>query len=259
MSADESLPVLWQLRFSHFNEKGRWALDYKGLPHRRRSVAAGSHPIRSRRLGGTGTLPILVIDGEVIGDSTDIIATLEQRRPDPPLYPDNEIDREAALELEEHFDSGLGPGLRSAVFHAILPFRKVTVPVTTQGLPAQHRVISTAIYPLIRVGATRSLGADDEGARRGREQTVEALDRIETELNGRDYLVGDRFSVADLTAAALLFPLVCPPEFPYEMPAPWPDEWEEFRRSLAGRPGYQWAEEMYRRHRGSSAAVGEEG
>jgi glutathione S-transferase len=255
--ASDDLPVLWQLRFSHFNEKGRWALDYKGVPHRRRSIPPGSHPIKSRRLGGTGTTPVLVSGGEVFGDTTEIIAMLEQRHPDPPLYPANEIDRAAALELEEHFDTELGPGLRSAVFHAILPHREVTVAATTQGLGPQHRVISTAIYPLIRVGVKRSLGADDEGARRGREQTVAALDRIEEELNGHDYLVGDRFGVADLTAAALLFPLVSPPEYAYELPDPWPSEWQQFRDSLADRRGYQWAAEMFRRHRGRSAAVAE--
>jgi hypothetical protein len=31
-------PVLWQFRLSHYNEKARWALDYKGIPHERRSL-----------------------------------------------------------------------------------------------------------------------------------------------------------------------------------------------------------------------------
>jgi glutathione S-transferase len=255
MTADEGLPVLWQLRFSHFNEKGRWALDYKGVPHRRRSLVPGPHTFRSRRIGGRGTTPILVLDGEVIGDSTEIVAALERRRPQPPLYPDTELERNAALELEDRFDNDLGPGLRSAVFHAILPHRRVTVQAITQGLSGVHRVVSHAFYPLIRRVVARSLDADDYGARRGRDQTVAAMDLIEAELKG-DYLVGDRFSVADLTAAALLSPLVSPPQFAYQWPV-WPDEWEEFRRSLADRPAYRWVQEMYARHRGSSAAVGE--
>ena len=45
-----------------------------------------------------------------------------------------------------------------------------------------------------------------------------ALDRIESERAGGDYLVGEGFTVADLTAAALLYPLVWPPEFQYELP-----------------------------------------
>jgi len=142
--SEEGLPLLWQLRFSHYNEKARWALDYKQVAHRRRSLPPGSHPYRSRRLGGRGTMPVLDLDGEVIGDTTEIVARLEQRNPDPSLYPDTEIERKAALELEERFDEDLGPGIRSAVFHAILPHRKLTVGLVSQGLGGGER--STTPY-----------------------------------------------------------------------------------------------------------------
>ena len=32
-----STPVLWQIKVSHYNEKARWALDYKRVPHKRRA------------------------------------------------------------------------------------------------------------------------------------------------------------------------------------------------------------------------------
>jgi glutathione S-transferase len=252
-----SYPVLWQLRFSHFNEKGRWALDYKGVPHRRRSLVPGRHSIKSRRIGATGTTPVLQIDGETIGDTTKIIARLEQLAPEPPLYPDLEADRRTALELEEHFDEELGPQIRSALFASLISDRRATVAVTTQGMPARERVLGTALWPLLKTGIRRALPADAEAGRRGRDATVAALDRIEAELSG-DYLVGDRFSVADLTAAALLFPLIAPPQFAYELPDRWPDDWEEFRRWLADRRAYRWAEEMFDRHRGTSAAVSDD-
>jgi glutathione S-transferase len=102
----------------------------------------------------------------------------------------------------------------------------------------------------------RQLGADEEGARRGRGQTLAAFDRIESTLGGSDYLVGDRFSVADLTGAALLSPLVDPPGFSYETPDRWPEGWEAFRAKLRDRDAWAWVDEMYRRHRGSSAEVG---
>jgi glutathione S-transferase len=74
-----------------------------------------------------------------------------------------------------------------------------------------------------------------------------ALDHLEAELAGRDYLVGGRFSVADLTAAALFYPLVRPEEGP-KLP-PQPAALERFRAPLKERPGYRWVEEMFRRHR----------
>jgi glutathione S-transferase len=87
---------------------------------------------------------------------------------------------------------------------------------------------------------------------RSRDTLGKALDRIETECAGRDYLVGEAFTVADLTAAALLYPLVWPPEFQYRLPDP--PSWE-FLGSLRDHPAIAWIRETWRRHRGSSAAT----
>jgi glutathione S-transferase len=65
-------------------------------------------------------------------------------------------------------------------------------------------------------------------------------------------LVGDSFTVADLTAAALLWPMVWPPEYPYRLPKPPPSE---VRDSVAGHPALEWIAGVWRRHRGASAAV----
>ena len=35
------VPVLWHFTFSHFAEKARWALDFKGVPHVRRALVPG--------------------------------------------------------------------------------------------------------------------------------------------------------------------------------------------------------------------------
>lgn len=77
---------------------------------------------------------------------------------------------------------------------------------------------------------------------------MEAIDRLEAELDGREYLAGDRFSVADLTAAALLDPIIRPPQAPWQ-PSRWPDAWAKFQASQADRPAIRWGAEMYRRHR----------
>jgi hypothetical protein len=84
----EGLPVLWQLQISHYVEKVRWALDYKGVPHVRRSLLPGVHIREAKRLtADTSTVPVLTIEGRSIGDSTRIIAAIEHRWPKPPLYP----------------------------------------------------------------------------------------------------------------------------------------------------------------------------
>ena len=88
-------PLLWHIPLSHFNEKVRWTLDYKRIPHRRQVLGAG-YLIRAWRATGRGTLPILFLDGRAIGDSTHIIAALEERYPEPPLYPGDAAARQRA-------------------------------------------------------------------------------------------------------------------------------------------------------------------
>src|SRR5436190_1646821 len=36
-------PVLWQFKYSHYNEKARWALDFKRVTHVRQSLLPGPH------------------------------------------------------------------------------------------------------------------------------------------------------------------------------------------------------------------------
>src|SRR5438046_8894474 len=106
--------LLWHIPLSHSNGKVRGTLDYKSIAHRRQVLGA-DYLIRAWRATGRGTLPILFLDGRAIGDSTHIIAALEQRYPEPPLYPGDADARQRALALEAYFDQQLGPALRAAI------------------------------------------------------------------------------------------------------------------------------------------------
>ena len=105
-------PLLWHIPLSHFNEKVRWTLDYKRIPHRRQVLGA-DYLIRAWRATGRGTLPILFLDGRAIGDSTHIIAALEARYPEPPLYPADAAARQRALALEDYFDEQLATKIQN--------------------------------------------------------------------------------------------------------------------------------------------------
>jgi hypothetical protein len=107
-------PLLWHIPLSHYSEKVRWALDYKGIAHRRR-VLGPDYLIRVWRATGQGKLPVLWLDGRAIADSTRIIAALEEHYPEPPLYPLDTVTRQRALALEDDLDETLGPALRAAI------------------------------------------------------------------------------------------------------------------------------------------------
>jgi glutathione S-transferase len=244
-------PVLWHLQISHYNEKVRWALDYKRIPHTRRSMMPGVHQLIVKRKAGIITSPVLELDGQGIGDSSAILQALEQRWPEPPLIPQNPLQRRRALRLEDWFDEELGPHIRRAVYWELLPYPNIVIPLFTDGASAATRALLRAGFPVLRVGMKRFMNIYEEPAMRSRDKCVEALDLLEKELGDKDYLVGDQFSIADLTVASLFYPLALPPEFPYTSPS-WdelPDGARDFLGSMRERPGAQWVGEMYRRHR----------
>jgi glutathione S-transferase len=248
---EETRPVLWQLQISHYNEKVRWALDYKRIPHTRRSMLPGVHRLMARKLAGIDTSPVLTIGEENIGDSSAILQAIEEHWPEPRLIPENPLQRRRALRLEDYFDEELGPHIRRAVYYELLPYPDVVVPLFTDGSSGASRKLLRASFPVLRIGMRQLMNIHEEPARRSRDKTVEALDTLEKELGDKDYLVGDSFSIADLTAASLFYPLALPPEFPYRSPTldELPPGAREFLDELRDRPGAKWVGEMYRRHR----------
>jgi glutathione S-transferase len=249
--------VLWHIELSHYNEKARWALDYKQIPHERRVPMPGLHGARALWLtrGAQRRLPVLGLDGRNIGDSTAIIAALEEYRPEPPLYPADPAERARALELEDWFDEHLAPPLRLFVWHHTLQDTDaVGAALFTRPSPGRLRLLR-AMAPVAKRMVRMDFHINDETAAEARRQVVAGMDRLESEIQPSGYLVGDRFSVADLTAAALYTPLLAPPERPY-VPATMPAPLLELREELMARPGAEWIFEMYARHRGTSAEIG---
>src|SRR5262245_48876019 len=250
-----ALPVLWQFAFSHFNEKVRWALDWKGIPHIRRSVPPGIHFFVMRRLTGQTGTPALMLDGRIVVDSTRIIAALEQHQPEPALYPADPDLRARALALEDYFDEEVGHPLRKAVLHEVFSEPDWALALFTMDQPRWiARVFRLFGVRLLQVYRARA-DVNAVSAAHGRERVLAALDLIEAEVKASGFLVGDRFSVADLTAAALLYPLVVPPQFP-DRRLRWPAASIRYSNTLIHRPGFQWVADMYRRYRGPATAIG---
>jgi glutathione S-transferase len=249
-------PTLWHIGVSHYSEKVRWALAWKGVEHRRRAPIPSAHmPIALWLTRGAHyTFPVLRLDGTNIGDSTAIVAALEERYPEPPLYPADPAERRRALELEDFFDEQLGPDIRQLVWYEFSrdPQRFAALMAQTMPGPAARMSGASAAYARVftrlrfNAGSTRT-------AERSRARVLAALERLEAELGEGDYLVGDRFGVADLTAASLFYPLAGPAEGPVPADQIAAEGFERFRAPLRERRGVQWVREMFRRHRRPAA------
>jgi glutathione S-transferase len=255
IARSEPLPRLYHFRLSHYNEKVRWALDRKRWPHRRTALVPGFHAARALWVSGGTMLPILVLDGRVLTDSTRIIAELERLRPDPPLYPADPEARARALAIEDHFDEAVAPELRRLFWETYLDDTALCSRLSTDGFGPVTRATFRALFPLMRPLFRDEMGMSREEVEGAHRRLGEHFDRLEREIGPSGFLVGDAFSIADLAAASVMTAIIRPPGFPYPLPEPWPRALVDLRASVADRPGFKWVLEMYAKHRPPSAEV----
>jgi glutathione S-transferase len=248
-------PVLWHLEVSPYNEKARWALDYKFVPHVRRAARPGRHRAIARQLTGGDTFPVLVVDGQAIGDSTRIIEALERRHPEPPLYPADPDERRRALDIEDFFDEELGPYLRLLVLHHALQDAKLMLGMFFPGLPARTRLWARTTFPVHRRRAIAGLGIDEFSVGFAWGKISAAGERFRAGLQPSGYLVGDSFTIADLAVAAIVSPVVAPEQFPYPQAQRDHPLFAPLREALAESGLDDWTRDMYARHRGESAEI----
>jgi glutathione S-transferase len=249
-------PVLHHLKVSHYNEKVRWALDYKGVPHVRRAAIPGRHRKLAKELSGGTTFPVLVFDGQAIGDSTRIIEAIERRYSGPALYPDDPAERRRALEIEEFFDEELGPYTRLLLIHHILPDARLFLGVFAPDAAGPRLALARVQFPLLRPRIAKGFGTDDpRNVSNAFEKLRAAGERFQAELQPNGYLVGDGFTVADLTVASLVAPIAAPHGFPYPQPQRDHPLAAPVRDALAESGLLAWTREMYARERRNSAAI----
>ncbi len=245
--------VLWHFPVSHYNEKVRWALDWKGIAHERKVLAADYLP-RALLATGKPTLPILFLNGKAITDSTAIIEALEAAVPAPALYPPDRTDCRRALELENFLDEELGSPVRTAlVGWAFYAEPEMAVRVLSTGMSSSARSLITRMLPVFRPFYTWRHGIRRDNVDAARAAVHQCLDRIEGEIQPSGYLAGDRFSIADLTAASLLAPILQPKgmEFPADEGAA--ASFASYRETVVGHPAAQWATGIFERHRNAAA------
>ncbi len=242
---------LHTLSMSQSSEKVRWALDAAGLTYVENRLTPFVHLPRSFLLsGGVGAnLPVLEADGESLQDSTRIFEWLAVHRAPFSLMPEHEALRNAAMQAESRFDHLAQHVLRSVYAELV---RRPPLLLALWGVDAKllDALALRAAFPvLMRVFAN---ALDIRPAARARSQRM--LERGLDELaraarEDRQYLVGDRLSIADIAAAAVLSPLACPDQHCVYARADYREGVSALTQQWQGHPGLDWVRAQYQRHR----------
>jgi glutathione S-transferase len=246
---------LYDFRYSHYSEKARWALDFKGIPYTPRHLIPGFHLRTARKLAPRSCMPILKTDGAVIQDSTEIINFLEQTFPDRSLTPTDPQDAKSAIEWEEYLDEEIGVTLRLWFYYHTLPDRDRALRFLCPDAPWLQRTLFAFSFPKIRRAMIQMMNISAESASGAERRFLLAFDRLDKALERGPFLVGNCFSRADLTACALLWPLCRPGESESEVKAFLPPPVYALREQLQRRRFYRWVLERYQEHRGNVPAA----
>lgn len=214
--------TLYELHWSHYCEKVRWALNFKKLSWKKISInAITKKEIALFQRAEQGFLVPQIYDErtkKAIGESSSILQYLEETYPESPaLFPKDETDKKKVSELLIEFDSKLAVISRRLGYTQIILEKPTilsnlilaTICKGVFNLPGIRHITSAFLGMIIikrfRCDLNESLFLYEE---------LESylLNFVET-LKTKPFLVGKQFTAADLTLAVHMRPLAIIPFF----------------------------------------------
>lgn len=239
---------------SHYCEKARWALDLAGVPYREDGYAPVVHRLPLARLKATTAPAFVTSDGTILRQSSAIVRHADAHAHAGgrlALFGRDAAERAEVERLVARFDEGIGPAARLLTYATLLDEPAAFVAVVGAGLPARQAAVLRVARPGVAATIRRFFGVDADAVRRA-EATLEAELAFADRVRGGDrYLVGGRFTAADLTFAALLAPAVHPAG--YGAPVPPLEEMPAARRDTVARwralPSATVVSDLYAEHR----------
>lgn len=237
----ESASRLITFRISHYCEKVRWALDRIDFPYIEECHLPPLHRLKTNRLGGS-SVPVLVTETEILKDSADILKYLDSVAPSHlKLYPDSPKLRHEVEALESQFNR-IGILTRQWAYFYVLQNRSLMKQLWCEEIPTWEKLLFPVLFPLTRRVVYSNYNVHRESALAAYRRTEQIFKEVSDRLSdGRNYLVGDCFSAADLAFASLSAPGVVPPEYGGLFPKlnQLPDEMLEqiqiLRETIAGK------------------------
>lgn len=180
------------------------------MPYHEEAHAPLLHRLATSREAGR-TVPLLVHGGERFVDSGEILRHANAWGGGDALYPAEPDLRRDIDALEQRFAEELGPHTRRWAYASLLDDSKLIREVWSRGVPPLQARLVPWIVPIARRVVRAGYRITPDSARRSLDRIRLVFREVDERLrDGRRFLVGDRFSAADLTFAALAAPMLFP-------------------------------------------------
>lgn len=238
---------LFQFPISHYCEKARWALDHKQIPYQAINLIPGLHLKPTKKLGVRSSVPILQHNDKVVAGSSQIIDHLETLKPQNPLTFDNELLNKQVVDWEAILDSTAGINVRLAAYHVLLEHPEIVKPFFTHQGPWYGSLFVSFAFNKLSKTMRKLMNINQQTFDSGKQSLHLLLDKLSEHYSHSEFLVGDRFSRADLTAAALFAPLVMPQGYGLNWPNKVPEDYQELLNEFSEK--LSWVEPLYQKYR----------
>jgi glutathione S-transferase len=252
----QARPRLITFAASHFCEKARWALDWHGIAYDEVGWPPGLHMLLAKSCGAKqSTLPILFDGKTLIQGSGAIIDWAEDKAKDPARSLTPKIGNAEAKEIERRADEVIAVNVRRLAFAELLPnYAHILKPALTYRAKGWRRLAGNMMWPVSWRIIMRSYDIRPGAAAESRAKLEAELNWLDAKLaDGRTYLVGDRFSRADLAVASLLANFAGPKELAADHRMRGPASLAADVNRWSTRPAIRWVQAQYRAHRNPTA------
>jgi glutathione S-transferase len=191
---------LYQFEASHYCEKVRLILDYKGLAYQKVEVVPGIGQLELFQKTGQRQVPVLK-DGETfIADSTAIAEYLERSYPEKPILPGDPKQQALCMMLEGWADNVFGIDARKGLISCMSQnpsFRTAFLPDAT---PAPLKTLVSGLPVNLLGNLAAPVGLGTETVRQAIQKDLRYLMAV---LETQPYLLGEQPTLADFAVAGL--------------------------------------------------------
>jgi len=241
--------TLYQFPISHYCEKVRWALHYKGVPYQAKTLLPGLHIKTLQKIVPGNTVPVIQIDATTIQGSDRIIDYLDELVLEKPLTPQDETLKHEAAEWETFAASKIAEPLRCFYYHYMLDDPRTLIPLFAEGGPWYSKFVMGLIFNRLNRRMRAGYQINQRTAQVAMHVVDKALKHLEQHLAHRPFLVGESFTRADLAVCALLSPLVMPERGYLKQGSVSAQALTEYRKAHLSSPVFRWVNSIYNTYR----------
>lgn len=248
--SDQQGLTLYTINMSHYSEKIRWLLDYEKISYKEIALTPVVHalPMLLKGKRQQTTVPLIQKGNKCVQDSPRIVDWLSMEHGPLKTLPTGL--RDEIIEIQQRFDA-IGKPVARYLYLPGFAYPALIKNIWTQFSKPWEEAVVRLFYPIIKVVFKVKLKINEKDVARAEKKIDQEIQWLEQRLSdGRQFLVGDRLTVADITAASLLAPLACPLEHPIYGT-------KDFREKMAGPAkkwenslALQWVRTMYSQNRG---------